>query len=96
MKIDFARLGEYAVIASAIIYMFTTFVRADEYHASMEDITVRMAIGQFYDRLDDYQEESAEGDTEMANILLQELEELAAEICEHRPKWKYCNKPIGE
>lgn len=77
--------------AAAVIWMFTTFVRADEFHEKIGDITVQIAYGQFYDRLDDYDEAMDEENEELAKEYLRQMERIKAEICEHDPAWERCD-----
>ena len=86
-KINF---GIASTCVAAVIWMFTTFVRAEEFHQKITDITVAVAYGQYYDRLDDYDEAKAEGNEELAKEYKRQMERLRAEICEHDPEWERC------
>lgn len=88
-----------AIVATAgvITYAFDNFVRADELAKTVEGITekleqqqLRAAYGQYYDRLDDYDEAIDEGNTDLAAEYLRQMEMLASEICELDPKWERC------
>lgn len=76
--------------ALSVIWIFSTFVQADEFYKEITDINVAVAYGQFYDRLDDYDEAVAEGNAELAQEYARQMERLRAEICEHDPKWERC------
>jgi hypothetical protein len=67
--------------------MFTQFASASE----VEDIQVNIAYGQFYDRLDDYDEAVAEGNEELAKEYKRQMERLRAKICESDPEWERCD-----
>lgn len=83
-KINF---GLIAMTASAVVWMFTQFASASE----VEEIHLDLAYGQFYDRLDDYDEAVAEGNTELAKEYKRQMERLRAKICEDDPEWERCN-----
>lgn len=84
-KIDIAWAG---AVASAIVWMFATFATASE----VEELKLELLYGIFWDRLDDYEEESAEGDTQSAERLKREIQRLLASICEHDPEFDYCDE----
>lgn len=78
-------------LAGAIIWMYATFVRAEEFHTKIADLTVSMAYGQYYDRLDDRDEALAEGNDALVKEYERQMEKLRAEICEHDPQWERCD-----
>jgi hypothetical protein len=82
-KINF---GLIAVTASAVLWMFTTFASASE----VEQIKLDIAYGQYYDRLDDYEEALSEGRVGLAAEYKRQMERLRAIICEEDPKWERC------
>lgn len=88
-KINFGIAG---TCVAAVIWMFSTFVRAEEFHQKITDITVAIAYGQYFDRLDDYDEAVAEGNEELAREYARQMERLKAEICEHDPQWERCDE----
>jgi len=76
--------------AAVIIYAFNNFVRAEEFHQKIEDVTVLVAYGQYYDRLDDRDKSIDEGNVDLAEEYERQMEKIKAEICEHDPKWERC------
>ena len=75
--------------AAAVLWMFQTFATA----AEVEDLKLNIAYGQFYDRLDDYDEAIAEGNEDLAREYLRQMERLRAIICESDPEWERCKPP---
>jgi hypothetical protein len=73
--------------AGAVLFMFSTFATATE----VEDIKLDIAYGQYYDRLDDYEEALAEGRPELAAEYKRQMERLRANICEQDPEWERCD-----
>ena len=76
------------VTASTILWMFSTFATA----AEVDEIKLSIAYGQFYDRLDDYDEAIAEGNERLAAEYKRQMERLKATICEQDPDWERCNE----
>ena len=74
--------------AAVMLWAFSTFATADE----VEAIELKIAYGQYYDRLDDYDEAIDEGNEELAEEYLERMEQLAAMICEHDPQWRRCRE----
>lgn len=83
-KLNFGLIG---VTASAVIWMFTQFASASE----VEAIAVDVAYGQYYDRLDDYDEATDEGNVALAAEYARQMERLKAKICEADPEWERCD-----
>lgn len=83
-KLNFGLVG---VTASAVVWMFTQFASA----ADVEDIAVDVAYGQYYDRLDDFDEAVSEGNTALAAEYARQMERLKAKICEADPEWERCD-----
>ena len=71
----------------AVLWMFATFATA----AEVDDIKLEIAYGQFYDRLDDYEEALDEGREELAEEYRRRMERLRAQICEKDPEWERCD-----
>ena len=93
MKIDLASGLNFALAgmtATAVIWMYATFATA----AEVDDLKLQILYGQFYDRLDDYEEELSEDDHDSAERLRRELLRIKAQICEKDPEWDYCDEPI--
>ena len=72
--------------AAAILWMFQTFATA----AEVDGLRLDIAYGQFYDRLDDYEEAMDEGRVELAAEYERQMERLRAKICEQDPEWERC------
>lgn len=72
---------------AAVLWMLTTFASA----AEVESLKLDIAYGQFYDRLDDYEEAMEEGREELADEYLRQMERLRAAICEQDPEWERCD-----
>lgn len=77
-------------VATSFIWITTTFATASE----VEDLKMELLYGVFWDRLDDYEEESAEGDSQSAERLRRELQRILATICENDPEFDYCDEEI--
>jgi hypothetical protein len=87
---DTLNLAWAGAVATAFIWITTTFATASE----VDDLKLQILYGQFYDRLDDYEEEYAEGDHNSAERLRRELIRIKAKICEEDPEWDYCDEAI--
>ena len=72
--------------AAAILWMFQTFATA----AEVDGLRLDIAYGQFYDRLDDYEEAMDEGRVELAAEYERQMERLRGKICEQDPEWERC------
>lgn len=73
---------------SAVLWMFATFASA----AEVDQIKTDIAYGQFYDRLDDYEEALDEGREELAAEYKRQMERLRAKICKVDPDWERCKE----
>ena len=73
---------------AAVLWMFATFATA----AEVEQIQLDIAYGQYYDRLDDYEEAKAEGREELAKEYKRQMERLKAKICAKDPEWERCER----
>lgn len=85
---DKLNFGLISITGAAVVWMFTTFASA----AEVEEIKIDIAYGQFYDRLDDYEEALEEGNEELAAEYKRQLERLKAKICEADPEWERCDE----
>lgn len=83
-KANFTLIG---LTASAVLWMFATFASS----AELDQLKIDIAYGQYYDRLDDYEEAMAEGRQELAREYKRQMERLKAVICEQDPEWERCN-----
>lgn len=79
--------GTVTTTVGAVLWMFSTFATA----AEVSEIQLDIAYGQYYDRLDDYDEAIAEGNHELAAEYLRQMERLKAKICEQDPEWERCD-----
>lgn len=71
---------------AAVLWMMSTFATA----AEVEDIKLNIAYGQYYDRLDDYEEALEEERDALAREYRKQMERLRAYICEEDPEWERC------
>lgn len=85
---DKVNLALVTTTAAAVLWMFTTFASA----AEVEEIKLDIAYGQFYDRLDDYDEAVEEGNESLAAEYLRQMERLKAKICAADPEWERCDE----
>ena len=83
---DKINIGAIAATASAVLWMFATFASASE----VEEIKLAVLYGQYYDRLDDYDESLAEGNERLAEEYARQMERIKAQICEMDPEWERC------
>ena len=91
MKIDINLVATWTamtVTASAVLWMFSTFATA----AEVDEIKLNIAYGQYYDRLDDYEEAIAEGRDGLADEYKRQMERLKAAICKQDPDWERCDE----
>ena len=70
----------------SVLWMMSAFASSEE----VDDIRTEIAYGQFYDRLDDYEEALEEGRDELAAEYKRQMERLRAQICEDDPEWERC------
>lgn len=74
-----------------VVFIFNTFARAADVEKKFEHLELDIAYGQFYDRLDDYEEALNEGRDVLAKEYLRQMERLRAKICELDPEWERCD-----
>ena len=86
-KIDKINLGFTTATVSALLWMFATFATASE----VAELKVSVWYGQFYDRLDDYDEAIDEGNEELAKEYKRQMERLKTKICEADKSWERCD-----
>jgi hypothetical protein len=72
---------------TAVLWMQANFASA----AEVNELKLDIAYGQFYDRLDDYEEALEEGREELAAEYRRRMERLRATICEQDPEWERCD-----
>ena len=84
---DKLNLGLITGTAGAVMWMFSTFASS----AELEDLRLSILYGQYYDRLDDYDEAVDEGDDALAKEYARQMERLKAQICERDPRWERCD-----
>jgi len=75
---------------TAVLFAFNTFATAEEVEREVGELKLDIWYGQYYDRLDDYDEALAEGNEELAREYERRLEQLAAKICKADPEWERC------
>lgn len=80
-----------------VVYMFNTFATASdveevvvEQTAAVDELKLTINYGQYYDRLDDYDEAMDEDNDRLAKEYKRQLEKLEAKICEADPEWERC------
>ena len=56
----------------------------------VQQVATDMWYGQYYDRLDDYEEALDEGREELAAEYKRQMERLKAKICAREPEWERC------
>jgi len=102
MKLEKINLGilwaMLAGTATAVIWMFTTFATAadlqelkKDINGDLEKINISIAYGQYYDRLDDFDEATEEGNEDLAEEYARQMEKLKASICEVDSAWERCS-----
>lgn len=85
----------------AVVYAFNTFATKDAHAEDVEGIQAQMIqqimplklsvwYGQYYDRLDDYDEAVVEENEELAKEYGRQMEKLKAQICEEDKEWERC------
>lgn len=87
---DTLNLAWAGAVATAFIWITTTFATASE----VKDLRLQIIYGQFWDRLDDYEEELSQGDDESAERLKRTLQRLLAQICAAEPDFDYCDEDL--
>jgi len=92
---------EWTVIAgtaSAMIWIFTTFATATDLRElktdiayDLQQVNVSIWYGQYYDRLDDFNEATDEGNEDLAEEYARQMEKLKANICAVDSAWERCS-----
>lgn len=82
------KLNFSLVVATAgvVLWAFDTFAST----AEVDELKVAVWYGQYYDRLDDYDEAIDEGNEALAQEYKRQMERLKAKICEKDPSWERC------
>lgn len=80
--------GAITMTVSAVLWMMSAFASA----AEVDQLKVEIAYGQYYDRLDDYEEALEEERDELAEEYYRQMERLKAKICEDDPEWERCDE----
>lgn len=83
---DKINVGLLTALAGAMIWMYATFATASEVQA----LELSIWYGQYYDRLDDYDEAVAEENMPLAAEYKRQMERLRAQICDLEPSWERC------
>ena len=61
---------------------------------SMQEISLDIWYGQFFDRLDDLDESKAEGNQKLVRVYERQIQRLLAKICAAEPTFEYCDEGI--
>lgn len=88
--VDYVNVGLITSTAGVVAWMFNTFASAADVDERVSKLELDIAYGQYYDRLDDYEEAAAEGRDKLAAEYLRQMERLKAAICEADPEWERC------
>lgn len=59
--------------------------------SDFQGLALDIWYGQYYDRLDDYEEALAEGRDRLALEYKRQMEKIAAKICKRDPEWERCD-----
>ena len=73
-----------------VMYMFNTFATAADVKERVNELELVINYGQYYDRLDDFDEAVDEGNSRLAAEYKRQMERIAADICEQDPEWERC------
>jgi len=103
MKIESINMGTLWTMltgtALAVVYMFTHFASASDVkdfkevvNQRLDVVDVSIAYGQYYDRLDDFDEATDEDNENLAEEYKRQMERIKVIICEHDPKWERCKE----
>lgn len=83
---------------AAILWVMNTFASAADVENKVkslkddiDEVKLNQAYGQYYDRMDDYDEAVAEGREALAKEYAKQMERLKAVICESDPEWERCD-----
>ena len=83
MMSAFASAGDLAELEARVAAMAPM--------SEVQEIQIDVAYGQFYDRLDDYEEALDEDRQELADEYKRQMERLRAKICKVDPEWERCD-----
>lgn len=96
---DKINAGLISTTALVVVWVFSTFASASDleelkrhHDEALEEINVDIWYGQFYDRLDDFDEANDEGNDSLAQEYARQMERLRAKICEVDPEWERCEE----
>lgn len=78
-------------LVAAVVFVFNEFARAEDVNLKFGALELDIAYGQYYDRLDDYDEAVSEGNLDLAAEYRRQMERLRAKICESDPEWERCD-----
>jgi len=81
-----------------MIWIFTTFATAADLRElktdiahDLENVKVSIWYGQYYDRLDDFDEATEEENEDLAEEYARQMEKLKANICAVDDAWERCS-----
>ncbi len=98
---DKVNMGLISSTALVVIWVFTTFASAADveklekvFDARLHAIELSAAYGQFYDRLDDFDEATVEENEPLAKEYARQMERIKAVICDEDadPEWERCSE----
>jgi hypothetical protein len=95
MKLDQINMGTIWTMMTGLVlcvmYMFNTFATAADVEKKVNELELAINYGQYYDRLDDYDEAMAEGNEDLAKEYKRQMERVKAKICEADSEWERCD-----
>ena len=94
MKLEHINIGSIWTMLTGsvlcVVYMFNTFATASEVEQKVGQLELSISYGQYYDRLDDFDEATDEGRDELAEEYKRQMERIKAKICAADPEWERC------
>ena len=94
MKLEHINIGSIWTMLTGsvlcVVYMFNTFATASEVEQKVGELELSISYGQYYDRLDDFDEATDEGRDELAEEYKRQMERIKAKICAADPEWERC------
>jgi len=95
MKIEQLNMGTIWTMMTGLVlmvmYMFNTFATAADVEEKVTQLELIINYGQYYDRLDDFDEAMVEGNIKLAEEYQRQMERIKANICEEDPEWERCD-----
>jgi hypothetical protein len=95
MKLDQINMGTIWTMMTGLVlcvmYMFNTFATAADVEKKVNELELAINYGQYYDRLDDYDEAMDEENEDLAKEYKRQMERIKAKICEADSEWERCD-----